>query len=533
MWDMTVVVGETAFTCNDAASTALTNSAADYTFTGSASGTVAITWTNSRNSARALYYRDITITYEVEAGTVTAPTMTPAAGWVMEGTTVALSAQEGAEIFYTTDDTEPTEASTLYNADSPIVVNADMTIKAIARLNNVNSPVKEAAYTVYPVNSADAPLTTDQAVALIDRNFNNDIEVYIKGTITDIESVSTEYGNANYTILTEGSTNSLYVFRGRYLDGENFTDANQIAVNDKVVVKGKIKKNNDTKEVDSNNSIVSIEKAPVTKCDTPVFSIASGSTVFSGDKVTISTPTEGAVIVYVINDGAAITSETNSVEVTITETCTIKARASKLGIDSSDEAIATYTVRQLGDGEFKYIFDFTGETPYDMPFKEYNTNPYTCTGENVTLTLNGSTRLWNATSGGNELRFYKGSYFTVAGSGSETLIKEVELIDAQNAKWQTKVPEETPATYAAVNGYENGIWTGSQNSVSFETTITGDNTAIKKISVIYEIPAAVETIEAESETPARYFNLQGVEVTEPADGIFIKVQGKKATKVAL
>ena len=52
----------------------------------------------------------------------------------------------------------------------------------------------------------------------------------------------------------------------------------------------------------------------------------------------------------------------------------------------------------------------------------------------------------------------------------------------------------------------------------------------------FEVPAdyvtAIETIEAEN-APVEYYNLQGVKVANPENGLFIKKQGNKATKVVL
>lgn len=44
---------------------------------------------------------------------------------------------------------------------------------------------------------------------------------------------------------------------------------------------------------------------------------------------------------------------------------------------------------------------------------------------------------------------------------------------------------------------------------------------------------AVEEIEVDDNTPAVYYNVQGVKVDKPENGLFIKVQGNKATKVVL
>ena len=50
-----------------------------------------------------------------------------------------------------------------------------------------------------------------------------------------------------------------------------------------------------------------------------------------------------------------------------------------------------------------------------------------------------------------------------------------------------------------------------------------------------EDPSGVENIVVEEmeeiDAPVEYYNLQGVKVAEPSNGIFIKVQGKKASKV--
>ena len=69
-------------------------------------------------------------------------------GLVLNGTEVKLTAAEGADIYYTLDGTEPTDASTKYTA--PIVVNADTTIKAIAYKDPLVSSVVTATLTVLP-----------------------------------------------------------------------------------------------------------------------------------------------------------------------------------------------------------------------------------------------------------------------------------------------------------------------------------------------------------------------------------------------
>ena len=81
---------------------------------------------------------------------VEAPTFSPAAGIYDEAQDVTLScATDGATIYYTTDGSEPTTASTLYS--TAINVATTTTIKAIAVKGEDSSAVATATYTIVPV----------------------------------------------------------------------------------------------------------------------------------------------------------------------------------------------------------------------------------------------------------------------------------------------------------------------------------------------------------------------------------------------
>jgi predicted extracellular nuclease len=72
----------------------------------------------------------------------------PAAGFVKAGDTVSLTtATEGAVIYYTTDNTEPSTAGQVYS--QPITITKDTTIKAIAVKENLtNSDIAEFSYMI-------------------------------------------------------------------------------------------------------------------------------------------------------------------------------------------------------------------------------------------------------------------------------------------------------------------------------------------------------------------------------------------------
>jgi hypothetical protein len=95
--------------------------------------------------------------YTIKAREVVAtPTFSPAGGEVEEGATVSIAcATEGATIYYTTNGTTPTTASTKYTG--AIAVNSAMTIKAIA--------VKDGYYTNSAVASASFTIKAREVVA--------------------------------------------------------------------------------------------------------------------------------------------------------------------------------------------------------------------------------------------------------------------------------------------------------------------------------------------------------------------------------
>ena len=112
----------------------------------------------------------VTISYKVAA-----PTFSPVAGAVAEGTEVTLSTTtEGATIYYTTDGSEPTKTSTPYN-NTPITIDAAKTIKAFAvKEDYIDSEVATAAYTII------------QAVRGYTIDFESPIDMYVDWTVSNI-----------------------------------------------------------------------------------------------------------------------------------------------------------------------------------------------------------------------------------------------------------------------------------------------------------------------------------------------------------
>lgn len=107
-------------------------------------------------------------------------------------------------------------------------VSYELTVKDVPSVDLKNTP--ETAYTVA------------KALELIATGEGLDVNVYVKGQITNIKEVETEkHGNATYDISDDATAaNKLTVYRGYFYDKGKFTSSDQIKVGDVVVVYGKL-----------------------------------------------------------------------------------------------------------------------------------------------------------------------------------------------------------------------------------------------------------------------------------------------------
>ena len=78
------------------------------------------------------------------------------------------------------------------------------------------------------------------ALQLINSGTYTSNQVYIKGIVNQIDNIDTgTYGNAVYYIADKkGNTTQLTIYRGKFLDNQNFTTSDAIKVGDEVIIKG-------------------------------------------------------------------------------------------------------------------------------------------------------------------------------------------------------------------------------------------------------------------------------------------------------
>lgn len=243
------------------------------TWTGDA---LSFTLTASSNQVRAT---KIVVTYTPAGGVVVPPTVEGEDGFVETATVTLGSSQDEAEIYYTLDGSTPTNQSTKYTA--PFTISETTTVSAIAYLNG-----KASAVTAKTFNKA-ATYTVAEALAIL--SAGTDIptsDVVVKGIVSQIDEVNTQYGNATYYISDDGSTASqLEVYRGYSLGGAKFTSQDELKMGDKVTVKGVIRNyksgdkvtpeiNTGSKIIERNGVTTGINRVQQSAADAPLYNLS-------------------------------------------------------------------------------------------------------------------------------------------------------------------------------------------------------------------------------------------------------------------
>ena len=217
------------------------------------------------------------------------------------------------------------------------------------------------------------PYSASQALEMIANGENNpDAEVYIKGKVSQIKEVSAQYGNATYWISDDGSTdNQLYVFRGKYLNGEKFTSEDQLKVGDEVVILGKLTTYNGDPQVNTGSSIVSLNGEGGG-------STAGGAVSISGDVVTLT--------------NSAVTAGTETATLNVADITGLKRGDKPSSLTMSDGSVIT--------------FDGNGETNipayYETDMRVYKNNimRFSCkkTIAKIVITCSADDRVGNETA---------------------------------------------------------------------------------------------------------------------------------------
>ena len=245
--------------------------------------------------------------------TVSTPAFSVASGAVDSGTEVTIScATDGAEIYYTTNGSEPTASSTEYTG--AISITEAVTLKAIAVKDGMNgSAVSSASYT-------------------------------IKGTVSTPEfSVASGAVDSGTSVTITCSTDGAKIYYTK--DGTEPTASSTeytvaISVTPPMTLKAIA-----VKDGMNDSAVASASYTIKGTVATPAFSVEPGA-VNSGTEVTITCSTEGAKIYYTTNGSEPTASSTEYAgAISVTPPMTLKAIAVKDGMNNSAVASASYTIK--------------------------------------------------------------------------------------------------------------------------------------------------------------------------------------------
>ena len=211
--------------------------------------------------------------------------------------------------------------------------------------------------------------------------------VYARGKITKIDEVSISYKNATYYIGDDSTKETVQVFRGKYINGADFTSTDQIQVGDEVVIKGKVKDYNGTNEFDAGSQIVSlfrktlsIDKASKTWASTATDAFVVKVTVNEGGDWTVS-PTELSWATVAVDKTAGTITVTPNGENT-SET----ANEAVLTVTHASDATLTKTITLKQNAAGSAVETKNGKITFGSAEGSINANEATVTGTDATGT---------------------------------------------------------------------------------------------------------------------------------------------------
>lgn len=189
-------------------------------------------------------------TNQTNGATVTAlveDVETPTYSWIANDNNVTLENANTATVTI--------KPNTQVAANSTVTLTVGGTTPNLVETLNITIEIPgpgETAGTAYTVAQAKA------AIAAADADIEN---IYITGIVSKIDEISLSNHNATYWISDDGTTADQFkIYRGKYVDNENFTSNNQIIVGDEVIVYGTISKQ--YQNLNQGNYIASIDLAP-------------------------------------------------------------------------------------------------------------------------------------------------------------------------------------------------------------------------------------------------------------------------------
>lgn len=424
---------------------------------------------------------------------------------IADFTAPTLTNPNNVAVTYASDNAE---VATVTEAGAVTLTGAKGAAKITATFDGTDTyKPQEVSYTItvkapLPVNtsSLENPYTVAEALAIIaDLDGTTMDNVYVKGIVGANPTLAASFGNMDYNILdTPTSTASLLIFRGKYFNGEKFNAQNQLKEGDEVIVKGSmVNYNGNTPQMSANNVVVSLNGSttpPVIEA-TEVNNVLATTALVSGTPVKVN---------YALTVGYA-------------------SGSSIFACDEDGDFIQLYGTNILKAGDV-------------IPAGWEGT--YTLYGDNTPEITFNEGALPAATEGTFTPKEVEATAITDALVNHVVTVKNVNFEEATPATKTDFTGTVGETTLNLYNQYELASVEAGKYDVTGVVAIRNLNgSPVAKFFVTNitksETDSALLIGAGDNAAPVEYYNLQGVRIDNPANGIFIRRQGSKAQKIVL
>ncbi|MDY2942106.1 MAG: bacterial Ig-like domain-containing protein [Paludibacteraceae bacterium] len=185
-------------------------------------------------------------------------------------------------------------------------------------------------------NTQETAYTTTQAIALIDAGKDLTANVYVKGTISQIDGYSS--GTITYWL----DQNTFEVFKGKNLNNTNFTAEDDVVKGAEVIVYGQITKFGSTYEFNTGNYLASYKAPDVVKQD-PTLTLGTYKTSMDANEAN-----DEYSVTY---DGDGTLSVTSSNE----EVATVTINGTNIVVDALAEGTTTISVSATETDTYYFV----------------------------------------------------------------------------------------------------------------------------------------------------------------------------------
>lgn len=276
--------------------------------------------------------------------------------------------------------------------------------------------------------------------------------------------------------------------------------------------------------------------------------------IYNGNSATITAPA-GVLFTKIT---AVADNNTNEIEIysgVATDTYTINAsgtvRIHELTVTTGESGEVAPVSPTVYENTFSSsIADWTVENKIDNDYKGWkiNNSPKCAIANSYVNSVNLEADSWlispeldltDRTDCQMSVAQGFGFYFpTEQGTEYTVNIKEIGTTDWTVLPLTVFPPKKSSGNWSdfADNVFDLSAYNGKKVQIAFRYLTDGSGSKAWELQnfIVTGTPqagSAVDELEADENAEAVYYNLQGVKVAEPETGLYIKVQGKKATKV--